>query len=84
MNQCLIRITHSKTAIRKNEASILTSPVHSRSNCGIISHEEIKIVRILDLLFLDRPSAATLGFVVSKPLSRAQSAFAENLFTALT
>ena len=77
-----MRIMHTMTAIRKNEASILMSPVHSRSNCGIISHEEIKIVRILDLLFLDRPSVAALGFVVSKPLSRAQSAFAENLFAA--
>ena len=61
---------------------MLTSPVQSKSSCGIICHEEIKIVHILDLLMLDRPSVPALGFVVSKPLTGTQSAFAENLFAA--
>ena len=71
MNQCLIRITHSKTAIRKNEASILTSPVQSKSSCGIISHEKFRCVLILYLSTIDRLAVRALSFVVYKPLARA-------------
>ena len=70
-DQGLMRITHNKTATIKNEASILTSPVHSKSSCGIISHEKFRCVLILYLSTIDRLGVRALSFVVYKPLSRA-------------
>ena len=71
-DQGLIRITYSKTAIRKNEASILTSPVQRESSCGIISHEKFRCRNILNTSQkMTGLVLRALGFVVSKPLLRA-------------